>query len=131
MNSNMSCLVTCLGLWHPLRLNFLNSNTCFYSRLYGKYMCNHVKLELCSFFMNFNSEGFSLRILYFVVDTGYGLCRSLGDCRLAFPKGLKYQIVKKQTDGRSGFPLPLRLAEGRLVCICHAGLLKFSHASQQ
>ena len=35
MNSDMSRLVTCLGLWHPLRLDFLNSNTCFYSRLYG------------------------------------------------------------------------------------------------
>ena len=44
---------------------------------------NHVKLEIRSFVMNFNSGGFSLRVLYCVVDTGYGLGRSLGDCRPA------------------------------------------------
>ena len=32
---SMSRLVTCLGLQHPQGLDFLNSNTCFYSRLYG------------------------------------------------------------------------------------------------
>ena len=35
---------------------------------------NHVKL------------GVSLRVLYCVVDTGYGLGRSLGDCRPALPE---------------------------------------------
>ena len=35
MNRSMSRLVTCLGLQHPQRLDFLNINTCFYSRLYG------------------------------------------------------------------------------------------------
>ena len=48
-------------------------------------MRNHVKL------------GVSPRILYCVVDTGYGLGRSLGDCRPALPKGRKYQMVKTQT----------------------------------
>ena len=43
---------------------------------------NHVKL------------GVSLRVLYCVVDTGYGLGRSLGDCIPASPKGRKYQMVK-------------------------------------
>ena len=43
---------------------------------------NHVKL------------GVSLRVLYCVVDTGYGLGKSLGDCRPALPKGEKYQTVK-------------------------------------
>ena len=47
---------------------------------------NHVKL------------GVSLRVLYCVVDTGYGLGRSLGDCRPALPKGPKYQMVKTQTE---------------------------------
>jgi hypothetical protein len=36
---------------------------------------NHVKL------------GVSIRILYCVVDTGYGLGGPLGDCRPALPKG--------------------------------------------
>ena len=49
------------------------------------FKCNHVKL------------GVSLRGRYFVVDTGYGLGRSLGDCRPALPKGRKYQMVKRQT----------------------------------
>ena len=44
---------------------------------------NHVKL------------GVSPRILYCVVDTGYGLGRSLGDCRPVLPNGKKYQMVKK------------------------------------
>ena len=34
MNRNTSCLVTCLGLQHAQRLDFLK-NTCFYSQLYG------------------------------------------------------------------------------------------------
>ena len=33
------------------------------------------------------SQGFSLRVLYCVADTGYGHGRSLGDCRLPLPKG--------------------------------------------
>ena len=45
---------------------------------------NHVKLEICSFVMN--SGGFSLRILYCVVDASYGLGRPLGDCRPALLK---------------------------------------------
>jgi hypothetical protein len=48
-------------------------------------VCNHVKV------------GVSLRVLYCVVDTGYGIGRSLGDCRPALPKGQKYQMVKTQT----------------------------------
>ena len=40
----------------------------------------------------------SPRILYCVVDTGYGLGGSLGDCRTVLPKGRKYQMVKTQTD---------------------------------
>ena len=49
-------------------------------------MRNHVKL------------GVSPRVLYCVVDTGYVLGRSLGDCRTALPKGPKYQMVKSQTE---------------------------------
>ena len=59
---------------------------------------NHVKLEIRWFVMNFNSGGFSLRVLYCVVGTGYGLCRPLGDCRPALPEGQKYQMVKTQTE---------------------------------
>ena len=50
---------------------------------YSNFVRNHVKLEIRSFVMNFNSGVFSLRILYCVVDTGYGLGGSLGDCRPA------------------------------------------------
>ena len=54
---------------------------------------NHVKL------------GVSLRVPYCVVDAGYGLGRSLGDCRPALPKGQKYQIVKTQTQSRDRRPV--------------------------
>jgi hypothetical protein len=74
---------------------------------------NHVKL------------GVSLRVLYCVVDTGYGLGRSLGDCRPALPKGQKWLRHKlratfEQTDGRSGFSFPLRFAGGRLEFVTQA-----------
>jgi hypothetical protein len=49
---------------------------------------NHVKL------------GVSPRILYCVVDTGYGIGGSLGDCRPALPKGRKCQMVKTQTESQ-------------------------------
>ena len=79
-------------------------------------MRNHVKL------------GISLRVLYCVVDAGYGLGRSLGDCRPALLKGPKYQMVKTQTeshirrqvDGRSGFSFLLRFAGGRLEFVTQA-----------
>ena len=96
-------------------------------------MRNHVKLEIRSFVMNFNSRGFSLRILYCVVDTGYGLGRSLGNCIPAVPEGRKYQMVKhklratidgqyfEQTHGRSSeFHFPLRFAKGRLEFVTQA-----------
>ena len=47
-----------------------------------KLVRNHVKL------------GVSLRVLYCVVDTDYGVGRSLGDCILALLEGRKYQKVK-------------------------------------
>ena len=83
-------------------------------------VCNHVKL------------GSSLRVPYFVVDAGYGLGRSLGDCRPALLKGWKYQMVKtqtvprqeanslKKTNGRSGFPFPLRFTRGWLEFVTQA-----------
>ena len=68
---------------------------------------------MCAITLNL---GFSLRVPYCVVDAGYGLGRSLGDCRPALPKGQnkgikhhflrviveggenrKYQMVKTQT----------------------------------
>ena len=57
------------------------------------YVRSHVKL------------GVSLRVLYYVVDTGYGLGRSLRDCRPALPKGPKYQIVKTQTESHVRRPI--------------------------
>ena len=46
---------------------------------------------------NHIKRGVSPRILYCVVENGYGLGGSLGDCRPALPKGRKYQMVKTQT----------------------------------
>ena len=70
----MSKLV--LNVKYLLLLSFLTATN----------VCNHVKL------------GGSLRVLYCVVDTGYGLGRSLGGCRPALLKGQKYQMVKTQTE---------------------------------
>ena len=49
--------------------------------------------------------GVSLRVLYCAVDAGYGLGRSLGDCRPALPKGRKYQMVKTQTESHVRRPV--------------------------
>ena len=48
---------------------------------------------------------FSLRIIYCVMDTGYGLGGSLGDCRPALPKGRNYQMVKTQTESHVRRPV--------------------------
>ena len=48
--------------------------------------------------ITFDNSGFSLRVLYCVVDAGHGIVRSLGDCRPALLKGPKYQMVKTQTE---------------------------------
>ena len=48
---------------------------------------------------------FSLRILYCVVDTGYGLGGSFGDCRPALGKGQKYQMVKTQIESHDRGPI--------------------------
>ena len=55
---------------------------------------NHVKI------------GVSLMALYCVVDTGYGLGRSLRDCRSALLKGPKYQMVRTL------------LAQGSVLVLC-------------
>ena len=56
-------------------------------------MRNHIKL------------GVSPRILYCVVDTGYGLGGSLGDCKPALLNGKKYQMVKTQTESHDRRPI--------------------------
>ena len=61
---------------------------------------NHVKLMHV-----INSLGVSPRALYCVVDTRYGLGRSLGDCRPGLPKGQKYQIVNTQTESHVRRPV--------------------------
>ena len=74
----------------------------------------HVKLEICSFVMNFNSRGFSLRVLYCVIDTGYGLGRSLRDCRPALPEGRKYHTLCENPEiwtGQNRSPIPQRSAK--------------------
>ena len=55
---------------------------------------NHVKLGV-----------FSKGILYCVVDTGYELGRSLGDCRTPLPNGQKYKMVKTQTENHVRIPV--------------------------
>ena len=51
---------------------------------------NHVKL------------GVSLRVLYCVVDTGYGFGRSLGDFRPALPKGQSTKWLKHKQRAKLG-----------------------------
>ena len=92
-------------------------------------VCNHVKLEICLFVMNFNSGGFSLRVVYCVVDIGYGLGRSI-------TKWLKHKLRAmiggpqfEQTNGRSGFPFSLRSVGGRLEFVARI-LGGFSEALQ-
>ena len=52
---------------------------------------NHIKL------------GVSLRVLYCVVDTGYGLGRSLGGLQTCIAR--KYQMVKTQTENNARRPI--------------------------
>ena len=93
---------------------------------YCAYVRNHVKLLHV-----YKSRRVSPRALYCVVDSSYGLCRSLGHCRPALPKGWKYQMVKTQTqshvrrpvvwtDGRSGVSFPLIFSGGRLDFVTQA-----------
>ena len=51
----------------------------------------HVKLEIRSFVMNFNSGGFSLRVLYCVVDTSYWEIADLHCWKVKSTKWLKYK----------------------------------------
>ena len=63
----------------------------------------------CAITLNYwtytNHVGVSPRALYCVVDTSYGLGRSLGHCRPALPKGRKYQMVKTQTQSHDRRPV--------------------------
>ena len=45
------------------------------------------------------------KVMCCVVDTRYGLGRSLDDCRPALLKGLKYQMVKTQTESHVRRPV--------------------------
>ena len=61
-----------------------------------------ITLNYC---MYTNHVGVSPRALYCVVDTSYGLGRSLGNRRPALPKGRKYQMVKIQTQSHVRRPV--------------------------
>jgi hypothetical protein len=64
------------------KLKFAATIGIFYN-FQGNYMRKYDNLD-----MRYHVKlGLSLRVLYCVVDTGYGLGRSLGDCRPALPKG--------------------------------------------
>ena len=95
-----------------------------------------ITLNYCTYT---NHVGVSPRALYCVVDTSYGLGRSLGHCRPALPKGRKYQMVKTQTQSHVRRPVVwtnrwqiwvffsfefLRGTAG----ICHTSLWGFSEA---
>ena len=45
------------------------------------------------------------KVMCCVVDTRYGLGRSLGDCRPALPNGQKYQMAKIQTESQDWRPI--------------------------
>ena len=61
-----------------------------------------ITLNYCTYT---NHVGVSPWALYCVVDTSYGLGRSLGNCRPALPKGRKYQMVKTQTQSHVRRPV--------------------------
>ena len=118
---------TYVRLIERIRLYYITNN---YSH---SCIIDHVKLEIRSFVMNFNSGGFSLRVLYCVVDTGYWVIADLHWQKVKSSKWLKYKQRAtiggqkfEQIDGRSGFPFSLRFpGDG---WICHAGLWGFSEA---
>ena len=87
-------LILSWKLWHEVSLLLQQ----ILPALYLVSVHNHVKLEIRLFVTNFKSGGFSLKVVYCVVDTGYGLDRSLGNCRPTLPEGWKYQMVKTQTE---------------------------------
>ena len=64
---------------------------------------------LCAITLNYCTYTYHVgvppRALYCVVDTSYGLGRSLGHCRPALPKGRKYQMVKTQTQSHDRRPV--------------------------
>ena len=66
-----------------------------------QWMCA-ITLNYCTYT---NHVGVSPRALYCVVDTSYGLGRSLRHCRPALPKGRKYQMVKAQTQSHDRRPV--------------------------
>ena len=61
-----------------------------------------ITLKYCTYT---NHVGVSPRALYCVVETSYGLGRSLWNCRPALPKGRKYQMVKTQTQSHVRRPV--------------------------
>ena len=81
---------SCLTTWHGLK--------------FFVHVRNDIKLEICLFVMNFNSRGFSLRVLYCVVDTGYGLGRSLeGNANLHFRRVKSTKWLKHKPMADLGF----------------------------
>ena len=61
-----------------------------------------ITLNYCTYT---NHVGVSPRALDCVVDTSYGLGRSLGHCIPALPKVRKYQMVKTQTQSHDRRPV--------------------------
>ena len=77
---------------------------------HGKDIHRHIIFwPVCAITLNYcthkNHVGVSPRALHCVVDTSYGLGRSLGHCRPALPKGRKYQMVKTQTQSHVRRPV--------------------------
>ena len=99
-------LITLLSV--PVLLNDLVWN---FSKnlLNNQYHLKNQRPKLCAITLNYctytNHVGVSPRALYCVVDTSYGLGRSLGHCRPALPKGRKYQMVKTQTQSHVRRPV--------------------------
>ena len=79
----------------------------FLKPFYNKYknMSNQVKLEIHLFVMNFNSRVFFSKST--VLCGGYWLWawQVSGDCRPALLEGLKYQMVKIQTESHNMRPI--------------------------
>jgi hypothetical protein len=132
-------LLELLSWWKVIYLEnksqhgLMKNLNCFESKTNGP---NLFILVLCTTHVKL---GVFLRVPYCVVDTSYGLGRSLGDCRLALPKGRKYQMVKTQTESHVRRPIvwsnrwQIWVFFSFVVCrgtagICHAGLWRFFEA---
>ena len=97
--------------WHCL---FLLSNSWLSQSIMHMYGPCAITLNYCTYT---NQVRVSPKALYCVVDTSYGLGRSLGLCRPALLKGRKYQMVKTQTESHDWRDSPKLSSRGLAIAL--------------